>query len=343
MVNIFDKFDQNLLDEIEKKLHHKGIDIFTQDEIVFYIYLNQKLFHGTIKIDQLIDRIVSNLDRSIKCIDNKENQTLKDYLLQGAKRFIIAKGEYYPYSKKIMIDQLFRIKSLFPSKSKQTMSSVIRHELEHCATTSYISVGMAFKERLFKHKKFNSFLHLSDSLETNTIAICGINDERYLITEDLDLTILEEGITSYIESLYNKMLGQKVILYSYIESRYFAKFLAETIGLDNLALLRFNHDYESIKKMFAKETGKDLSEVVRILNEQNPFNIIKLRRFINGIKKRNNRESLRLASKNPIYDPYRYRKSIHLDEVFPYESRILNVADAKKDERDEIKGREGTD
>lgn len=84
--------------------------------------------------------------------------------------------------------------------------------------------------------------------------------------------------------------------------------------------------------------------IYRILNEQNPFNIIKLRRFINEIKKRNNRESLRLASKNPTYDPYQYRKSVHLDgTVLPYESRISNVADAKKDERDEIKGREGTD
>ena len=59
---------------------------------------------------------------------------------------IIHKGKWNYYEHKIRINPITKLRSMISKKQKGKMDSIIRHEIDHCATTEYIDIDERKKE-----------------------------------------------------------------------------------------------------------------------------------------------------------------------------------------------------
>ena len=256
---------------IQKKLYEKGINTETQDYIIEYVYINQKLFGEILNIDKVTDRILNNLNYSIESIDTKSNPLLEIPKVVDTIRHL---GKWKWYEHKIRISPIIKIGSLVSKRLKEEKDSIIRHEIDHCATTEYIDIGE--KEKYIK--RLESYLernNIKNPKEKNRVinyinkmyaitngkkAISGIDENSHLIK-------LNEGITAYKQEIYDKFLGNKP-MNNYSVEKKVAKFIVEKIGKEELISMHFNNDYEGIKTAFKEKTGNDLNELVEKLNEK---------------------------------------------------------------------------
>ena len=265
---------EEYIEYIEKKMYEKGINIETQDYIIKYIYMNQKLFGRTLNINKVVDRILNNLDYSIASIDPKSNP------LQEMIRISTTRGIWSPYDNKIIINPINKLKSILFKREKQKNDSTIMHEIDHCATTKYIHISEQEKEQYIQsylERNKIEYLKIENRIRNvvnkmydgsnGNLAISGIYDFRQLMQNGINLKKLNEGITAYKQEMYDKFLGNEPHT-SYKIEKDVAKFIGDVIGKEELISMHFNNDYEGIRTAFYSKTGKELNELVKKLSKK---------------------------------------------------------------------------
>ena len=252
-------------DFVKSNMNHKNINQETQQYIIQYIKLNKDLFGNCINIDKLAHRIVNNLDYSITYIDRID-------------RIITYRGKWIWYNHKIAISPISKLESVFFKRQKELMDSTIRHEIDHCATTEYIDIDEKQKEEfikenikrtnikgIYRQNTFRNYINNRYKKQNGQIAMSGIHG--CFRKEKIRLIKLNEGITAYKQELYDKALGIKSKTF-YTSEKQVASFIASIIGREELISMHFDNNYEGIRDMFNKKTGKELNELVKTLNSK---------------------------------------------------------------------------
>ena len=268
---------EEYLEYIEKKLHEKNINTETQDYIIKYVYMNQKLFGKHLNIDKLVSRILNNLNHNITSFD------IDNTPLNKLKRIITTRGRWDPYQNKITINPVNKLKGMIFKREKQKHNSSIMHEIDHCATTEYLQISKPEYEQYIQScikrnhienpqdiSKIKNLLNQIYNEHKGIFEIVGIQDFRQLLQSGINLKKLNEGITAYKQELYDKFLGNKPNT-AYIAEKEVARFIGKVIGKENLINMHFNNDYEGIKTLFDERTGKDLNELVNLLDKKSIF------------------------------------------------------------------------
>lgn len=268
---------EEYLEYIEKKLHEKNINTETQDYIIKYVYMNQKLFGKHLNIDKLVSRILNNLNHNITSFD------IDNTLLNKLKRIITTRGRWDPYQNKITINPVNKLKGMLFKREKQKHNSSIMHEIDHCATTEYLQISKSEYEQYIQScikrnhienpqdiSKIKNLLNQIYNEHKGIFEIVGIQDFRQLLQSGINLKKLNEGITAYKQELYDKFLSNKPNT-AYIAEKEVARFIGKVIGRENLINMHFNNDYEGIKTLFDERTGKDLNELVNLLDKKSIF------------------------------------------------------------------------
>lgn len=268
---------EEYLEYIEKKLHEKNINTETQDYIIKYVYMNQKLFGKHLNIDKLVSRILNNLNHNITSFD------IDNTPLNKLKRIITTRGRWDPYQNKITINPVNKLKGMLFKREKQKHNSSIMHEIDHCATTEYLQISKPEYEQYIQScikrnhienpqdiSKIKNLLNQIYNEHKGIFEIVGIQDFRQLLQSGINLKKLNEGITAYKQELYDKFLGNKPNT-AYIAEKEVARFIGKVIGKENLINMHFNNDYEGIKTLFDERTGKDLNELVNLLDKKSIF------------------------------------------------------------------------
>ena len=268
---------EEYLEYIEKKLYEKNIDTETQDYIIKYVYMNQKLFGKHLNIDKLVSRILNNLNHNITSFD------IDNTPLNKLKRIITTRGRWDPYQNKITINPVNKLKGMLFKREKQKHNSSIMHEIDHCATTEYLQISKPEYEQYIQScikrnhienpqdiSKIKNLLNQIYNEHKGIFEIVGIQDFRQLLQSSINLKKLNEGITAYKQELYDKFLGNKPNT-AYIAEKEVARFIGKVIGKENLINMHFNNDYEGIKTLFDERTGKDLNELVNLLDKKSIF------------------------------------------------------------------------
>ena len=317
---------EEYVEYIEKKLHEKGINIQTQDYIIKYVSMNEKLFGNIIDHKKMIDRIINNLDYSIKSMDKKASPTSE------LVRIATQAGTYKPYPKKINVNPFLKFASFISPRGKQVLESVIMHEIDHCATTEYLQIGEQEKEQYLQEyisnkKDRNSFLvkkatkFINDTYDKydGKLPISGIFDYRQLATKGLNLRYLNEGITEYKQDMYDKFNGYKTRMEPYKTQKLVAQFIGKVIGEENLISMHFNNNYEGIRPPFNAKTGKDLNDVVKKLNRNT-----RIERFLGRVTSGNMKKFL-----NDFYQKDTHQKRENAQFVPEVE---VNYSDIKEKE-----------
>ena len=259
---------------IQKKMYAKGINIETQDYVIKYIYMNQKLFGDILNVDKVIERILNNLNDNIIILDTKSNP------LQEIARISTSSGCWAQYDKKVMINPINKISSIISKREREKNDSTVMHEIDHCATTTYINISERQKEeytqKYLERNKIKNYIieniirnKISRMYEKNDrkLAISGIQDCRQVVQKGIDLTKLNEGITAYKQEMYDKFLETKPHT-AYVIEKKVAKFIGDVIGKEELIKMHFDNDYEKIRDTFKEKTGRDLNELVEKLNKK---------------------------------------------------------------------------
>lgn len=268
---------EEYLEYIEKKLHEKNINTETQDYIIKYVYMNQKLFGKHLNIDKLVSRILNNLNHNITSFD------IDNTPLNKLKRIITTRGRWDPYQNKITINPVNKLKGMLFKREKQKHNSSIMHEIDHCSTTEYLQISKPEYEQYIQScikrnhienpqdiSKIKNLLNQIYNEHKGIFEIVGIQDFRQLLQSSINLKKLNEGITAYKQELYDKFLGNKPNT-AYIAEKEVARFIGKVIGKENLINMHFNNDYEGIKTLFDERTGKDLNELVNLLDKKSIF------------------------------------------------------------------------
>lgn len=269
---------EEYLEYIEKKLHEKNINTKTQDYIIKYVYMNQKLFGNHLNINKLVSRILNNLNHNITSFD------IDNTPLNELKRIITTRGRWDPYQNKITTNPINKLKGMLFKREKQKHNSSIMHEIDHCATTEYLQISKPeYEQYIQSYIKINHIENPQDVSKIRNLLIqiynehkgifeiVGIQDFRQLLQNGINLKKLNEGITAYKQELYDKFLGNKSCT-AYIAEKEVARFIGKVIGKENLINMHFNNDYEGIKTSFNERTGKDLNELVELLDQKSILN-----------------------------------------------------------------------
>lgn len=157
------------------------------------------------------------------------------------------------------------------------------HELDHCATSKYIPISEQEKNIIIKNiinknnikrkDKFIKYINNKFKKYGGILPISGISDTRQSIQNNVNLTQLNEGITAWKQEMYEKQLGiQPYQVYSFEKEA--AKFIADMIGKENLIQMHFNNDYEGIRQLFKNNTGTELNDMVKKMNNKPKFSIL---------------------------------------------------------------------
>lgn len=310
--------DDVLKDYIQKQLYQKGIDIKTQDYITDYIHMNQKLFGNTLNINKIVDRILNNLESSIKTFDRAGDMSIKQRKFY--KKYI--DGMYESDKKRILINPVNHNKSYLSTKHQKRERSTIMHEIDHAATTTEVEVSEEDKDKYIeryldkyigrdvfnqsnlsvdkKREDISRAINENYYKNNKKVYITGIFDVRKIIDQRLNLRAFNEGITAYKQELYDIYNGVKPKTF-YRQEKKLAKQVAETIGKENLISKHFDGDYEEIRQMFYDKTGQDLNYLVEELNNmkkiRNPVSSF-VHKVISKIKKHNAVKVLAPAREN---------------------------------------------
>ena len=309
---------EKYIEYIEKKLHEKGINIETQDYIIKYVYMNKKLFGKHLNIDKLVSRILNNLNNNITSFD------ITNHPLKELKRIFTTKGRWDPYKNKITTNPLNKLTGMLFKREKQIYNSTVMHEIDHCATTEYLHISKPEYEQYIQNYIKRNPQDLSNIINTlnrmynkqkGILEISGIKDFRQLLQNGINLQKLNEGITAYKQELYDKFLGNKPNT-AYISEKEVARFIGKVIGKENLINMHFNNDYEGIRTSFNEKTGKDLNELVELLNKKSILRFLpqklkiktlrkKLEPFEKYCDKKTERKTSNFVPKHNISNPVR--------------------------------------
>ncbi len=265
---------------LRSQLKNKGLNEETIGYACKYVELNQKLFSNSINMEKLTTRLANNLQHNIISVNNH-------YGLGKAINSVISTvANWEPYAKELAVSPLFKVTEKMSSKMRLAKESNIFHELDHCATTEYISMtenqqeeyinnvinanGMTNKQDIDIFKRMMKEAHQVSGGEH---PIVGVKDAKVNELKGLNLNQLNEGITVYKQKKYDEVIGKKFKT-AYKSEKKVAELLAKTIGEDKMIELHFNNDYETMKELFNRETGKDLNYIVQKLNKIKATNLM---------------------------------------------------------------------
>ncbi len=280
--------DENLINYVEKRLSEKGINLETQDEVIKYLWANKKLFGHVIDTKELADRIIENLDKSIVYFGTDTTNLpilykSKFNIITSILSMAIVGGYYQPYDKEVYLNPL--VQSKLTKKGQMNRESIFMHEIDHCATTSYIDLDEQQTKNLLLYKtkkglfgkiicKFKPIMQMKrdkwSNMTNNRLAILGFENPLLDMKYNIPFWRLDEGITVLKQKKFSEVLGikfNKLSSASYQVEPVVAEFIANKVGLDNLIKFRHNNDYEGLRKAFFDATGKDLNNLVRDLNK----------------------------------------------------------------------------
>lgn len=280
--------DEDLINYVEKKLSEKGINLETQDEVIKYLWANKKLFGHVIDTKELADRIIGNLDKSIVYFGTDTTNLPILYksklnIITSILSMAIVGGYYQPYDKEVYLNPL--IQSKLTKNGQMNRESILMHEIDHCATTSYIDLDEQQTKNLLLYKtkkglfgkiicKFKPIMQMKkdkwSNMTNNRLAILGFENPLLDMKYNIPFWRLDEGITVLKQKKFSEVLGiefNKLSSSSYQVEPVVAEFIANKVGLDNLIKFRHNNDYEGLRKAFFDATGKDLNDLVSDLNK----------------------------------------------------------------------------
>lgn len=280
--------DENLINYVEKRLNEKGINLETQDEVIKYLWANKKHFGHIIDTKELADRIIENLDKSIvwfgtdttnlPILHKSRFKTITSILSMS-----IIGGYYQPYDREVYLNPL--VQGKLTKKRQMNRDSIFMHEIDHCATTSYIDLDEEQVKELLLFKtrngflgrfisKFKPFMKMKKdrwtNMTNNKLAIIGFDNPLLDMQHNMTFWRLNEGITVLKQKKFSEALGiefNKLSSSSYQAEPVVAEFIANKVGLDNLIKFQHNNDYEGLRKAFFDVTGKDLNDLVSDLNK----------------------------------------------------------------------------
>lgn len=253
-------------------LTHKGLNKRTQNYILKYANKNSEIFSNCIDMDKLIDRLSTNIDKNISY--NLLNPTLNGVYNNGKKNI------------RVKPTLLF---------SKKRRESIILHELDHAATTTYGGISREYAVKFVdeKLKSFNIIQKIAMTKFKNITEFKRKSIDHIIKNENVRVGVhqlsknraLNEGITRYKQLKY---MGEELkggyntfVKDSYGPECKVASEIAKIIGEDNLVRMSFNNDFDGMCKLFSERTdGKgNLQEISTKLEETHS-----IKRYLHPIK-----------------------------------------------------------
>ena len=271
---------ENHVEYLREQLNNRGLNEETIGYACKYVELNKQLFSNSIDMDKLTNRLVNNLQHNIISVNNH-------YGLGTAINSVISTvANWDPYAKELAVSPLFKATEKLSSKMKLAKESNIFHELDHCATTEYIEMNEEQQEKYMQNvinangvkdkqdiEIARRIMKEAHQVSNGQHPIVGIKDANVSELQGLNLNPLNEGITVYKQAKYDEVIGKKFKT-AYKSEKQVAELLANTIGEDKMLECHFNNDYDSMKELFNKETGKDLNYIVQSLNRIKATNLM---------------------------------------------------------------------
>lgn len=261
------------IEYIKQKLQERDIDENTQNYIVRYVQMNEKLYGSVIDIDQLVKRLVDNMQYSITTKIEGYDALLQTTLMLSTS------GNWDAYKRKIFVSPFYKFGAMISKRFILSKDSTLFHELDNCGTTVYVDMTEQEKDEYIKNYiKTNGIKSIPDQNEFRRVinqtyemsdgkkAIVGIKDADVKDDIALNLAQLNEGITAYKQEMFDKYNGVKHRS-QYKAQKDVARLIADVIGEDNMIRLQFGNNYNGIREMFNRKTGKDLNEIVKMLNK----------------------------------------------------------------------------
>lgn len=254
------------IQSISKKLRSKHINEETQDYVLKYCQMNDKLFSDFIDIDSVIDRVTDNLNDNIK------------YNLPVP----IIKGIYNIRDKKINLERRFDT----PNKTREAESTIF-HELDHCATRTEAEYTNNQKDNFYKYfnmvKKVPIIGRIATRYEKNFEAFVNSKKPITGVMYFSKHRFLNEGITAFKQAKYDKELNipqSETPLYNnksgYHKIANYVYQIADIIGEDNLLKAHFNNDFDDMSDKFDSETlgVGNLEEISKLMDKSVRFNYL---------------------------------------------------------------------
>lgn len=261
---------------IIKKFQAKGINQDTTDRVLDYLACNKEVF-PFIDNKLLEDRLVNNLQNSI-VYEGMLKYGISEFKKTKSPMSAINKfalGEGYATGTSVTIKK-WPIKFLRQREfMERRLDSVIRHELDHIATTT-------FMEPLSK-EGFEKYLRGNISLIGNLFNKSEQpNPSSYEITQlyqkygdrickkfgiagkhdkvlDFGSGSLNEGITEYKTKKLDLFANGKMFVHlsAYTLNTKIAKHMASKIGEEKFLNMHLNNDFAGITQSYMYATGKD--------------------------------------------------------------------------------------
>lgn len=211
-------------------------------DVLEYLYCHKKAFGDIIETMDVAENIVRNMKKNI------------DYFA-FLNRFHV--GEFSLKEGQVKMNFLNTISSLFERKRKMERASVLRHEIDHCATSKTNpktgrKEGCGIDINSMQYYVFKSF---------------GKFDERTKVLLEDGLHCLDEGITVFKQNKYDIIKNGYGMKHSQFYQIYLgvAEHLARMIGEENMIKLQYEGNYKVMREIYGEKTGLDLNKLVYFL------------------------------------------------------------------------------
>lgn len=240
-----------MIDKTIRTFKGKGFDNHAISCVLDYLSCNKLAFgdSGSININEVADRLSKNLTG----LGSKDDTG--GSILDKLKRLRKSGGHYSMETGYIYTNPIRKLRAMFSSKRKLSYDSVLRHEIDHCATTSN---GV--------HGKISGFSSASLAKANGLDAFIDSNNRFN------SLDSLNEGITSYKQKKYDEAVygeGKSPTDSKNDGYRYFREVvahIADIVGEKEVLQAQANGDYAILRESYKQKTGKDLNDIVKKMN-----------------------------------------------------------------------------
>lgn len=265
-----DILGKDRVNEIIKKFKNKGINQDSTDRVLDYLACNKAVF-PFLDNQLLEDRLVNNLQTSIVyegMIQHGISEFKKSKNPISTIRALLVR-EGYATSTSIVIKK-YPIKFLNQSKfMEKRIDSVIRHELDHIATTRFIppqeveahlNKNISDSCRLFNKNEPLNKAEIVNKFKQNNhgLVLHGVAG-KINRCEYFGSSVLDEGITAYKTKKLDMFANneQKGPQSGYRLREKIAKHMAGKIGEERFLTMHLDNDFAGITQSYMEATGKD--------------------------------------------------------------------------------------
>lgn len=241
----------------------------TIHDVLDYLYCHKKAFGEIISTSTVAERLVENMDKNI-----------------GYFKFMnrFCAGEYSEKDRQVKMNIRRTVGSIARPKRKMKYNSVLRHEIDHCATAlpaeekgKTLGCGVANSQVVgYLMDKYQS--EDEDTLSVIVDGICALN----------------EGITVYKQNKFDKVKGDADNTHGQLYGMFLgvATHISNVIEEENMISDQFNGDYNSMRIKYERATGVDLDKIVYNLGKINSGHN---KQAINGVEMANKDEKVEMA------------------------------------------------